>query len=224
MASALAMGEVGSLPRPGRPDPQTPFFISYAHTGAKSDAMAKRLYYALRGHIQTLVHVPVGTALGFFDQDGIDPAVLWDEELAQALGTCQVLVALLCPPYLNREWCGKEWHAFTLREKEPRPGGGGSPNLSPILPVRWAPIPYSPPTVVTRHQFFTPTNTTKQPKLVEAYEEDGLYHLLEKDKDASDIIIWQLARRIQEIYYSQHLLPAEFKQADLRNVFEGGMP
>ena len=33
-------------------------------------------------NMQTLVHVPVGTAMGFFDQDGIDPAVLWDEELA----------------------------------------------------------------------------------------------------------------------------------------------
>ena len=101
---------------------QTPFFISYAHTGPESDEMAKRFYHVLRGHIQTLVHVPVGTALGFFDQDGIDPAVLWDEELAEALGTCQVMVALLSPPYLNREWCGKEWHAFTLREPEPLPG------------------------------------------------------------------------------------------------------
>jgi hypothetical protein len=212
------------LARLERPDQQTPFFISYAHTGPKSDAMAKRLYHALLGHIQTLVHVPVGTALGFFDQDGIDPGVVWDEELAQALGTCQVLVALLCPPYLNREWCGKEWHAFTLREKKPRPGGGVSPNLSPILPVRWAPIPYAMPEVVTRPQFFTPMNTTKQPNLSKAYEEDGVYRLLEGDKDASGTIIWQLAKRIQEIYYSQQLLPRAFRQDDLRNVFEGGVP
>jgi hypothetical protein len=224
MASALAMGEVGSLPRPGRPDAQTPFFISYAHTGPESDAMAKRLYHALLGHIQTLVHVPVGTALGFFDQDGIDPAVLWDDELAHALGTCQVMVALLSPPYLNRAWCGKEWHAFTQREKEPRPGGSGSPNLSPILPVRWAPIPYALPDVVTRHQFFTATNTTKQPNLAKEYEEDGVYRLLEDDKDASGTIIWQLAKRIQVIYYSQILLPRAFNQDDLRNGFEGGNP
>src|ERR1700733_42341 len=227
MTSALAMGEVGRLPRPGRPNAKTPFFISYAHTGATSDEMANRLYLGLLTHLPTLVHLPLGTAVGFFDKDEIDPAVIGDEKLADALGACQVLVSLLCPPYLNREWCGKEWHAFTLRKTQLRPGANASPNRSPILPVRWAPIPYTPPQVVTRHQFFTPTHTTKQPKLAEAaeaYEEDGLYHLLKEDKDASDIIIWQLARRIQEIYYSQDLLPRKFKQADLRNVFEGGVP
>jgi hypothetical protein len=224
MASALAAGEVECLARPGRPNAKTPFFISYAHTTAASDEMANRLYHALRGYIQTLVHAPVGTALGFFDQDGIDPAVLWDEELAQALGSCQVLVALVCPPYLNREWCGKEWHAFAMREKTSRSGGNASRNLSAILPVLWAPVPYTLPEAVARHQFFAPTNTTKQPNLAKAYETDGLYRLLEDDKDASSTIIWQLARRIQEVYYSQELLPREFKQADLVNVFEGDTP
>ena len=212
------------MARPGRPDLHTPFFISYAHTGPESDDMAKRFYHLLRGHIQTLVHVPVGSALGFFDQDGIDPAVLWGKELAAALGTCQVLVPLLCPPYLNREWCGKEWHAFTLRKREPRPGASGSPNLSPILPVRWAPIPFPLPKEIGKPQFFTPTNTSKQPKLVEAYEQEGVYRLLEEDKDASGTIIWQLAKRIQEIYYSQRLRPRAFNQDDLRNIFEGDVP
>jgi hypothetical protein len=218
------MGEVGCLPRPGRPDPATPFFVSYAHTGDTADEMANRLYRGLLTHIPTLVHVRVGTTLGFFDQDGIDAAVIWDEELAQALGVCQVMVALLCPPYLNREWCGKEWYAFTLREKVRRPDGNGSPNLSPILPVLWAPIPYALPEEISRHQFFTPKNTNKQPNLAKAYREDGLYRLLEEDEDAAGTIIWQLAKRIQEIYYSQTLLPREFKQDDLRNGFEGGEP
>ena len=131
------------MARPGRPDARTPFFISYAHTGPESDERAKLFYHRLCGHIQTLVDVPVGTALGFFDQDGIDPAVLWDRELAEALGTCQVMVALLNPPYLKRVWCAKEWHAFTMRKSEPLPGTTRSPNLGPILPVRWAPIPAS---------------------------------------------------------------------------------
>ena len=224
MALVLAMGEVGGLARPGRPDPHTPFFISYAHTGPESDEMAKRFYHLLRGHIQTLVHVPVGTALGFFDQDGIDPAVLWDKELAQALGTCQVLVALLCPPYLNREWCGKEWHAFTMRKADRLPGADGSPNLSPILAVRWAPIPFALPEEVGRPQFFTPANTNKQPDLAKSYEEDGVYRLLEDDEVAARTIIWQLAKRIQKMYYSQRLRPRAFNQDDLRNVFESGEP
>jgi hypothetical protein len=213
------------MARRGRTDAHTPFFISYAHTGPESDEMAGRFYNVLRGYIQTLVHVPVGTALGFFDQDGIEPAVLWGEELAQALGTCQVLVALLCPPYLNREWCGKEWHAFTLREREPLPGASGSPNQSPILSVRWTPIPFELPRAVGKPQFFTPSNTIKQPNLIRAYEEEGLFRLLQAgDEQASDTIIWQLAMRIQGIYYSQRLKPKVFVPEDLRNVFEGGMP
>ena len=205
-----------------RPDAYTPFYLSYAHTGPNSDEMAKRFYNILRGHLQTLVHVPVGTSLGFFDQDGIDPAVLWDRELADALGTCQVLVPLICPPYLNSEWCGKEWNAFTQRERAPRPGGSGSPNLSPILPVRWSPVPYMLPKEVAKPQFFTPNNTQKQPELVKAYEDDGLYLLLEAgDRDAYETIIWQLAKRIQQIYYGQHLMPRVFVPDDLRNVFEG---
>jgi len=225
MGSALAMGEVGCLARRGRPNLSTPFFISYAHTGPESDEMARRFYNQLRAHMQILVHVPVGTALGFFDQDGIDPAVLWDEELADALGTCQVLVALLCIPYLNREWCAKEWHAFTLRKGEPTPGAGASPNLSPILPVRWAPIPFALPEAVGRPQFFTPTNTRQQPDLVKLYEEEGVFRLLQAgDEDASGTIIWQLAKRIQGMYYSQRLQSKKFMRDDLRNVFEGGVP
>jgi hypothetical protein len=208
--------------RLGRPDAYTPFFLSYAHIGPSSDEMAKHFYNILRGHLQTLVHVPVGTSLGFFDQDGIYPAKFWDQELGDALGTCQVLVPLMCPPYLNREWCGKEWNAFTQRERAARPGGSGSPNLSPILPVRWSPVPYPLPQEVAKTQFFTPNNTQKQLGLVKAYEEDGLFRLLEAgDRDAYGTIIWQLAKRIQQIYYSQHLKPRVVVPDDLRNVFAG---
>ena len=177
---ALAMGG-GSLARYLRPDLHTPFFISYAHTSPQPDEMAKRFFQLLRRHIQTLVHVPVGTPLGFFDQERIAPALLWDKELAEALGTCQVLVPLMCPPYLNKEWCGKEWHAFTLRKREPIPGRSGSPQPS-------------------------------------------IYRLLEDDENASGTIIWQLAKRIQEIYYSQRLRPRVFNQDDLRNIFASDVP
>jgi aminoglycoside 3-N-acetyltransferase len=225
MGPALAMGEVGRLARRGRPNLRTPFFISYAHTGSAADAMALRFYNELRAQMQILVAVPMGTTLGFFDQDGIDPAVLWDEELAEALGTCQVLVPLLCIPYLSSEWCAKEWHAFTLRKGEPIPGAGASPNLSPILVVRWAPIPFALPDAVGKPQFFTPTNTRLQPDLVKLYEEEGLFHLLEAgDKESSNTIIWQLAKHIQRMYYSQRLQAKKFRQTDLRNVFEGGVP
>lgn len=217
------MGEVGCLLR--RPDVRTPFFLSYAHTGPKSDEMAQRFYNILCGDLQTLVAVPVGTAMGFFDREGIESAMLWDEELADALGTCQVLVPLICPPYLEREWCGKEWHAFTQRDKSPLPGAASSPNLNPILPVWWAPVPFTLPPEARRPQYFAPTNTREQPDLARLYEEEGLFHLLQSsNEETSQKIIWQLAKRIQQMYYSQRLEPKEFAQSDLRNIFEGDAP
>ncbi len=200
------------MARPGRPDARTPFFISYAHTGPESDERAKLFYHRLCGHIQTLVDVPVGTALGFFDQDGIDPAVLWDKELAEALGTCQVMVALLNPPYLNRVWCAKEWHAFTLRKSEPLPRATGSPE-SEADPA--GALGAYPGLGHCRRKSVSPSSSlrrtrSKQPGLVKSYEEDGVYHLLEDDEDAARTIVWQLAKRIQDIYYSQQLLPRVF--------------
>src|SRR5579862_4465439 len=99
-----------------------PFFMSYAHAGPDSNQAAERFYKELRGDLLTLVGLPMGTDMGFFDTDGLQPAVRWRDELADALGSCQVLVALLSVPYLKSDWCGKEWHAFTLRDREPRPG------------------------------------------------------------------------------------------------------
>jgi hypothetical protein len=224
MESALAMREVGRLVRHGRPDVHSPFFISYAHISPESDKQAEHFYNELRGYLQTLVALPVGTEMGFFDQDGIEPAVHWDEELADALGTCQVLVALLSVPYLGRDWCGREWHAFTLREKVPLPDANGSPNLGPILPVRWAPIPFKPPPAVGRVQFFTPKNTFDQPNLVNEYEEEGIFRLMRAGNEkAFGEIVWQLAKYIQHIYYSQWLKPRNFEPDDLRNIFESGV-
>ena len=36
-------------------------------------------------------------------------------------------------------------------------------------------------------------------------------------------IVWQLAKYIQHIYYSQWLKPRNFEPYDLRNVFESGV-
>ena len=133
-------------------------------------------------------------------------------------------MALLSVPYLGRDWCGREWHAFTLREKVPLPDANGSPNLGPILPVRWAPIPFKPPPAVGRVQFFTPKNTFDQPNLVNEYEEEGIFRLMRAGNEkAVGEIVWQLAKYIQHIYYSQWLKPRNFEPDDLRNIFESGV-
>jgi hypothetical protein len=204
-----------------------PFFISYAHAGPDSNQAAERFYNELRGDLQPLVSVPVGTSMGFFDSVGLPTAVRWPHELAAALGTCQVLVALLSVPYLRSDWCGKEWHAFTQRERELLPGANGRQNLGGIIPVRWAPIPLGLPLPpqVGEVQIFKPKSTKAQPDLPERYEEEGLFGLLRRgQEDAFRDVVWDLAKCIQQIYYSQRLKPREFAPADLRNVFEGGVP
>jgi TIR domain len=207
-----------------------PFFISYAHAGPDSNNAAERFYYELRGDLQTLVRRPVGTSMGFFDAEGLRTGVRWRDELTDALGQCQVLVALLSVPYLDSEWCGKEWHAFTLREREPLPGVTGFRNQGPIIPIRWAPIPFDlPPVVKDEAQFFKPQSGKDQQSvrvqqdLAERYEEEGIFGLLRKGQiDAFRSVVWDLAKSIQQIYYNQLLKPREINPGQLRNVFEGG--
>ena len=84
-----------------------PFFMSYAHAGPDSNQAAERFYKGLRGDLLTLVGLPVGTDMGFLDPEGLQPAVRWRDELADALGTCQVMVALLSAPYLKGNGAGR---------------------------------------------------------------------------------------------------------------------
>jgi hypothetical protein len=199
-----------------------PFYLSYAHAGPESNRAAELFYRQLRGDLQPLVSVPVGTGMGFFDAEGLTAAERWRHELAAALGTCQVLVALLSVPYFNSEWCGKEWHAFTAREQEELPGRARPQFQGPIIPVRWAPIPFSLPAVVGNEvQIFRPKRTKAQPDLPERYDEEGLFGLLRMgDEDAFKDVVWDLAKCIQQVYYSQLLKPREFDPDQLRNAFE----
>jgi hypothetical protein len=220
------MGEVRGLVEQGRVDADSPLFLSYAHLSPESDRLAERFYNELRDNLQTLIALPLSTDIGFFDKVKIRPAVHWDQELADALGTCQVLVALVSVPYLKREWCGKEWHAFKMRDPVPKPDANRSPNLGPIIPVRWTPVPsFKLPAEVGKVQFFTPTNTADQHELSDVYNEEGVFRLLRAGNEgAFGEIVWQLAKCIQDIYYCQQLLSKEFAPSDLRNIFEDDAP
>jgi hypothetical protein len=202
-----------------------PFFISYAHAGTESNRAAERFYHELRGVLQPLVAPPVGTEMGFFDIAGLPTGVRWRYELAAALGTCQVLVALLSVPYLKSDWCGKEWHAFTMREVSRQPGLVTPGNQGAIIPVRWAPIPFKLPPVGEEVQIFRPNSTKAYPDLPEQYDDEGLFGLLHRGyEEAFKDAVWDLARSIQQIYYSQVLVPRKFDPDELRNVFEGEVP
>ena len=214
-------------------DIHTPFFVSYAHAhanpggpgGARSpDQLAEKFYNDLFVEVAQLIHVPRGSDRGFIDVVGLEPGVHWNDELRRALGCCQVLVGLLSMPYLNSEWCGKEWHAFSLRDKDRVAGMETSPHQGCIIPVRWAPLPFDPPAVVRDETIFTPQRSP-DPDLPELYRQEGIFGLLLMGReDSYHIIVWQLAKRIQKVYYSLRVRHREFGPEELKNVFLGSAP
>lgn len=62
----------------------------------------------------------------------------WDRVLSGPLGTDKVFIAILSPPYFERDFCGKELFAFVQRSR--RLGidtNGALINVENVLPIRW---------------------------------------------------------------------------------------
>ncbi len=210
-----------------------PFILSYPRTDKKSgarggprssDRLARTFFRDLCDEVAPLVHRPFGSDMGFMDVEGLPGGMNWHPELIYALGSCQVLVGLLSAPYLNSEWCGREWHAFTLRDRKTVQGANASPYQECIIPVLWAPIAGEVPAVVSEHLgVFMPEPTRESPDLPHLYEQRGVFGLMRARKiGAVSEIVWQVAMLIQKIYYSQRLEPREFKPDELINIFRRG--
>lgn len=207
-------------------DHGTPFFLSYARArnGAGnrgmahfSDQMAREFFLDLSENIGQLIARPTGADLGFMDS-GIQSGNNWVDEVLHAMGTCQVLIALLSAPYLSSEWCGKEWYAFSERTSQALPGTGTPPRQGHIIPVLWAPIPSPLPSPVKEEMIFYPTSTSNRDL---EYKTQGIYGLLRMGReDSYQKITWQLAMAIAKVYSNQRLRFREFRVEDLRNVFD----
>jgi hypothetical protein len=212
---------------------ETPFFLSYPRTAAKSggrngprssDQLVRTFFGDLCEEVAPLVHRPFGSHMGFIDVEGMPGGTNWYRELVHALGTCQVLVSLLSEPYLESEWCGREWHAFTLRKRTPIQGVNSSPFQECIIPVLWAPMARDV-TVVAKGEvnIFLPQPTRRHPHLPPLYEQRGIFGLMRaREQGAVSEIVWQVAKLIQKIYYGQRLEPREFKPHELINIFRPG--
>ena len=212
---------------------ETPFFLSYPRTDAKaggrdrprsSDQLVGRFFDELSAEIAPLVHLPYGSDMGFMDVEGLPGGMNSHPELMRALGTCQVLVSLLSAPYLMSEWCGREWHAFTLRKRTTIAGVNAPPYQGSIIPVLWAPIAFEVPAVVKDHvSIFLPKPTRRDPDLSRLYAQRGIFGLMRaREEDAVSEIVWQLAKLIQQIYYGQRLEPRDFQPNELSNIFRMG--
>lgn len=211
------------------PDHGTPFFLSYARArdGAGTQGMAHfsdlsttRFFFDLCEDLGQLISRTPGADVGFMDTR-THGGVHWFEELLDAAGTCQVLIALLSAPYLSSEWCGKEWCAFTRRTSQTLAGMDGSPHQGHIIPVCWAPVRFTLPSAVQEEMIFSPTGAPN-PELPAEYKANGIYGLLRMGReDSYKIIVWQLAMLISKVYHSQRLRTRKFQPDELYNIFDG---
>ncbi|HEV3169187.1 MAG TPA: TIR-like protein FxsC [Actinocrinis sp.] len=212
----------------GDGDPLAPiFFLSY-HRGEGSDlAEARdtdefvlRLFNDLIDQLNPLVARRPGAEYGFIDR-GMRGGDRWAPSLMDALGRCQVFVALTSAPYFESEFCGKEWHGFSGRAIV-RSNQGTMRFDSAIIPVVWAPN-YSGwvPKVADRIQRFTPGPGFPEPQ----YLERGVHGLLATSKEeAYKEVVWRLARRIANTFYACRVESRELDDRKLRNVFQEEVP
>jgi TIR domain len=211
---------------PGEGSHGSPFFLSYARTtdailesapGYDPDQQVERFFRDLYVNISQLIYLPVGVDPGFMDRR-MRGGINWTGELLQALGHCQILVPLLSPAYLNSEWCGMEFHAFSQRTPRPH-SEDSSAHQDCIIPVIWIPLQRQTlPPQITADIIFSP----ETPDVAREYRADGIFGILRQHQETTyDIIVWQLAKYIARVYNSHHLEPRDYKPEDLRNVFEG---
>jgi TIR domain len=213
---------------PDEIDPRSPlFFLSYAHSAEIRQHRGNRhernwrfakFFDDLSENVAELVSRPAGSDPGYMDRS-IPDGERWTPELLTAIGTCQVFVALLSPPYFESRWCGLEWHAFSQRRVTSRSPGRASSQTA-IVPVIWAPIrEQDVPAAVGQIQMFYPRGAPNA-DLAAQYESNGIVGLLQVSDVAYQTVVWLLALRIADLHYNHRVEHGTFKIDDLRNVFE----
>jgi hypothetical protein len=209
--------------RPDEVDPRTPvFFLSYARAvrGVAPNARFFNFFEELSENVAQLVARPVGAEPGFMDRS-IASGAHWTPELLKAIGTCQVFVALLSPPYVSSMWCGQEWWAFKQREVVKR---SGEPDYqTAIIPVIWAPLAdEDTPAAVHAVQRFSPDGVPDI-DTVSRYQGEGVLGLLQMGlTERCGAVNWQLARRIAAVHRSHWVRPRTFHESELRDIFQEG--
>ena len=137
----------------------------------------------------------------FVDKTNIKLGDVWDQKLAEAIGSAQVLVCLVSPYYLKSEWCGRELRLF-LERLEALPGNQQHPQR--VFPLIWIHPSGGRklPEVISRLQF-------KGPGLPQAYFTNGLRDLALKPKFKNALIdvASVLSTRITEALAGQPPLP-----------------
>lgn len=201
------------------------FFLSYARSGGSGSHTPQHelnqqvitFFNDLSENVAGLVSRRPGADPGFMDRT-IRIGSQWTGELLQALGTCQVFVALLCGPYTTSQWCGMEWYAFSQRKVA---DGREYDHQTAIIPAIWAPYPEElTPTAIRAVQRFSPSDLPNVDILGE-YEKYGISGLMWMKRDISYRgVVWRLAQHIADFHHSYSVEPRTLRQDELRDTFQ----
>jgi len=202
------------------------FFVSYSHSpnsGSWSydgDRNVRDFFELLSYNLSQLVPRRVGAEDPGFMDGLLNPGGEWTNELLQAIGTCQVFVALINLPYVTSEWCGMEWYAFAQRQVRLQ-SGEETANRTAFMPVIWAPWQRTEelPGAIRAVQRFSPDNLPQD--IIGPYRHDGLLGLYQTGRrDAYGAVVWRLAQKIALFLDSHVVEPRVLKREDLRDAFQ----
>lgn len=105
-------------------------FLSYAHYDnhdGRVSEFCERLEKLLFQRLGREFHV-------FQDKTGLATGDLWEQEIAKALDSSVVLIALITPSFFNRPWCRRE--VATFLDLKPKQG-----KVAIIIPIYWLDAP-----------------------------------------------------------------------------------
>ena len=205
-------------------DHGSPFFLSYARTpegpvgvgkAPGPDRHVEEFFHDLVENVSQLIPMRADVPAGFMDQ-GMRGGMRWTDVLLHAVGTCQVLIALLSARYLKSEWCRMEWHAFSQRAVLKLEGKEASPRQGCIVPVIWAPFHDTLPQHISPTLIFSP-DRYPEPKAPDHYQKNGVFGLMRVGllRESYEIVTWQLAMHIADILHGQRTESREFQLTEL---------
>jgi hypothetical protein len=210
--------------------PPSVFFLSHAHHATRErigvplepTRWVDKFFDGLSETVAELVGPGAGADVGFMDRS-LQSGDIWSDEWLWAVGTCQVCIALLSPSYLGRKWCAMEWSAFAQR-RVIRRSDHKVVSRKPIIPVKWTPIRvgYRFPAAIMKVQHFRSTGLP-DPTYGSLYESEGIEGLMRIGSPAYETTVWKLAKAVSTFCETYWVEPQTFRQADLRNIFHGGV-
>ena len=207
-------------PIPAVPDPSKHLFF-VGHRTARDNSLFVNFFEDLSHDVEQLVED--GKAdVGFIDR-GMRTGD-WEKQILDAIGTCQVFVPLLSPPFFASPYCGKEFDAFTRRRTWRRSDKALVDEKPCVLSVIWAPMQHQPP-AVSRLQRFSP-DPYGDHELARYYQQQGIFGLLQHEGRNGPRYrgtVWSIALEIQRLigeYWVEPDIPPD--SDSLRNVFDEG--